>query len=337
MTETTDILIVGAGPTGLTLACLLARQGVRFRIIDAADAPPIGSRGKGLQPRSLEMFDDLGIVARIVANGMFDLPIQYYDEDGRATVQNLHAARAARPDAPYQSPLVTPQWRVEEALRDRLAELGAQVEFGTALEDFTQDDDGVTAQLSGGAQVKARLLVGCDGGKSVVRHQAEISFLGETLENFRMMVGDVRVTGLDRAHWHIWKSGEGFAALCPLPSTDAFQFQASVAPGQESAPSLEAIRRMVAQRTGRDDIIVEDASWLSLWRANVRMVDRYRAGRVFVAGDAAHVHSPAGGQGMNTGIQDACNLGWKLGAVLRGADAALLATYEEERLPVAAG
>jgi FAD binding domain len=133
----------------------------------------------------------------------------------------------------------------------------------------------------------------------------------------------------------MWSGPEGMLALCPLPSTDVFQLQAPIAPNQTPGTTLEEIQQTVDARTGRTDIRLSAPSWVSLWRANVRMVDRYRAGRVFLAGDAAHCHSPAGGQGMNTGIQDAFNLSWKLASVLGGADAALLDTYEEERLPIA--
>jgi 2-polyprenyl-6-methoxyphenol hydroxylase-like FAD-dependent oxidoreductase len=335
----TDILIVGSGPTGLTLACALAQRGVGFRIIDAAQAPPIGSRGKGTQPRSLELFDDLGIVDRVIANGRFALPVRLYDEAGHSKVEGLYETRPARPDAPYLASLITPQWRVEEALRGKLAELGRQVEFGVELIGLEQDADGVTVELNtadGKTTARTPWLVGCDGGKSSVRHLAGIAFLGETLETHRMLVGDVRVSGLDRDHWHIWRSKEGFLALCPLPSTDEFQFQASIAPGQESEQSLDVYQRLVERRTGRGDIRLSDPGWMSLWRANIRMVDRYRAGRVFLAGDAAHVHSPAGGQGMNTGIQDAYNLAWKLAAVRGGAAPELLDSYEAERLPIAA-
>ncbi len=335
-----DILIVGAGPTGLTLACTLAERGVAFRIVDLSDGPQPGSRGKGLQPRSLELFDDLGIVERVVANGRLGIPVQAYDPAGNIVSAGPAGAPASRPDAPYLATLLTPQWRIEEALRDRLAELGGHVEFGTELVALGQDRDGVSVELEttmGTETVWVRWLVGCDGGKSTVRHLAGIEFHGETLENYRMLVADVGATGLDRDHWHIWRSAEGFFALCPLPSTDLFQLQSSVAPGQESEPSLELFNQLVARRTGRQDIHLTGDGWRSLWRANVRMVDRYRAGNIFLAGDAAHVHSPAGGQGMNTGIQDAYNLGWKLAAVLGGADEALLDSYQDERLPIAAG
>jgi hypothetical protein len=152
-----------------------------------------------------------------------------------------------------------------------------------------------------------------------------------------MLVGDVRVDGLDRDHWHSWPNTElGWVALCPLPNTDTFQFQAQIGPDEPDEPSLERFQQIIDERTAACGIRLHDATWLSLYRANVRMVDRYRVGRVFLAGDSAHVHSPAGGQGMNTGIQDAYNLGWKLGQVLNGAPAHLLDTFEEERLPVAA-
>ncbi|HTW39076.1 MAG TPA: FAD-dependent monooxygenase [Steroidobacteraceae bacterium] len=333
-----DVLIIGAGPTGLTLGCTLAQRGVSVRIVDAASGPATGSRGKGLQPRTLELFDDLGIADAVVAHGVFGLPVRYYDESGRAADDRLNEQRSPRPDAPFVNPLIIPQWRVEEALRQKLEELGERVEFTVELTGMAQDLEGVTATLLGAspATTRARWLVACDGGKSLVRHLTGIAFLGETLETHRMMVADVHVDGVDREHWHVWKGAEGSLALCPLPSTDVFQLQASIAPDQESETSLEVLQRLVDRRTGQGGPHLTDATWVSLWRANVRMVDRYRAGRVFLAGDAAHVHSPAGGQGMNTGIQDAYNLGWKLAAVLRGVDAALLDTYQEERLPIAA-
>jgi 2-polyprenyl-6-methoxyphenol hydroxylase-like FAD-dependent oxidoreductase len=334
-----DILIVGAGPTGLTLACNLAQRGVSFRIIDAASQSPAGSRGKGLQPRSLELFDDLGIVERVIANGSFDIGLRHYDETGKYS--DDQRTGIGRSDVPYGTTLITPQWRVEAALRQQLESLGGRVEYGRSLEQLSQDDQAVSAQLKSddgtSTQIRIRWLVGCDGGKSTVRHLAGISFLGETIETYRMMLADVHVSGIDREHWHIWRSAEGFLALCPLPSTEEYQFQASIAPGQPDEPSLQALQDIAARRAHDPSIRISDPGWMSMWRANVRMVDRYRAGRVMLAGDAAHVHSPAGGQGMNTGIQDAYNLGWKLAAVLHGASASLLDTYQEERLPVAAG
>ena len=332
-----DVLIVGAGPTGLALACELARRGVSFRIIEAAFGPQPGSRGKGIQPRTLEVFDNLGIVDRVLANGRLGMPIRSTGPDGREQVGG--SAPPPTPDAPYATSLITPEWRIEEALRDRLAELGGEVSFGVELVAFAEDGDRVTATASTAGEARmftVKYLVGCDGGRSTVRRQAGISFLGETMEDLRMIVADVGVDGLDREHWQMWRGADGFLALCPLPSTDEYQLQASIAPGQDPTLTIENMQALVESRSGRSDVRLRDPSWTSLWRCNVRMVDRYRQGRVFLAGDAAHVHSPAGGQGMNTGIQDAHNLGWKLATVLRGAPEALLDTYEEERLPVAA-
>lgn len=152
-----------------------------------------------------------------------------------------------------------------------------------------------------------------------------------------MLVGDMHAEGdrLDREHWHVWRSAEGgFMAMAPMAGTDGFQVQIGVGPNTPDATTLENFQQLVDHFTG-GSVRLSAPTWTSLWRANVRMVDRYRAGRIFVAGDAAHVHTPAGGQGMNTGIQDAFNLGWKLAAVVRGADESLLDSYEAERLPVA--
>jgi hypothetical protein len=160
--------------------------------------------------------------------------------------------------------------------------------------------------------------------------------VGETREEVRMLVADVAVDGLDRDEWRLWQHPDGLFALCPLPSTDVFQYQALIAAGVEPDLSLANLQAILERRTGRTDLRLHQPEWSSLWRANIRLVDRYREGRVFLAGDAAHIHSPAGGQGMNTGIQDAYNLGWKLAAVAQGASPALLDSYEAERRPVAA-
>lgn len=331
------VLIIGAGPTGLTLACELARSGVAFRLVEAAPGPQPGSRGKGLQPRTLEVFDDLGIVDRVLANGRMPMPMRMIAPDGQVNITGMDTL-GPRPDVPYPTTLLIPQWRVEEALRQRLAELGGGVEFDTRLDSLAQTEFGVTAVLSrGGATetVTARWLVGCDGGHSTVRKQAGIAFVGETRDELRMIVADVVVEGLDREFWQTWRHQEGLVSLCPLPSTEAFQFQANVLPDGDPALTRANMQTILERRSGRTDIRLGEPEWASLWRANIRLVDRYREGGVFLAGDAAHIHSPAGGQGMNTGIQDAHNLSWKLAAVVKGAAPALLDSYEAERRPVA--
>ena len=335
----TGALVVGAGPTGLTLACELARRGVPHLLVEASPGPRAGSRGKGLQPRTLEVLEDLAVVDRVVAKGRFAMPVRVTDPDGQVTLGGgAPAAAPPHPDTPYTASLITPQWRLEEMLRERLTELGGHVEFGTELTGFVQTDHGVEATITQDGiptRTTATWLVGCDGGGSVVRRTAGIDFVGETRESVRMLIADVEVAGLDREAWHMWRHQDGLMSLCPLPSTNLFQYQAGVAPGQDTTLSRDNLQETLRTRSNRDDIRLSEPTWSSLWRANVRLAERYRDQAVLLAGDAAHVHSPAGGQGMNTGIQDAYNLGWKLAAVLGGASAALLDSYEDERRPVA--
>ncbi|MGW6503741.1 FAD-dependent monooxygenase [Nonomuraea angiospora] len=337
----TDILISGAGPTGLTLAIELGRRGVPHLIIDRNPEPAPGSRGKGLQPRSLEVLHDLGVIDEIRAHGTTGLPLRLYQGHELSVELATASAKEPRPDVPYPDLVLLPEWRVEAILRDRLAELGGKVVFGAELTGFEQDEDGVTATLSTGEQVRARYLVGCDGGHSTVRRALGLSMDGRTHDDQYFLVGDVTVDGLADDAAHAWFGPDGaYLALSPLPHAGgAWQYQANVVPGQDGTvpePTLDIFRRLFAERSGRADVTLREATWLSRYRFNARMVGSYRQGRVFLAGDAAHVHSPAGGQGMNTGIQDSYNLGWKLAAVLGGAPESLLDSYGAERIPVAA-
>ena len=220
--------------------------------------------------------------------------------------------------------------------------MGGRVEFGSPLTAFEPDTDGVTATLStaaGREHVQADYLVGCDGGHSFVRRALGIRFAGESLESRRVIFADVELDGLDRTRWHGWPLARNcLLTLCPLPGTTWFQLAAPLY-GRAAPPEMSetGIRNFIERRIGRDGVSVRRVGWTSLFRPHIRMVDRYRVGHVLIAGDAAHVHPPSGGQGLNTGIQDAYNLGWKLANVLRGAPATLLDTYQSERLPIAAG
>ncbi|MFS2021473.1 FAD-dependent monooxygenase, partial [Massilia sp. CT11-108] len=185
--------------------------------------------------------------------------------------------------------------------------------------------------------LRARYVVGTDGGRSTVRHLLGIGFPGKTL-GVRALVADVALTGLARDAWHRF-NGDDMARrleVCPLAGTDLFQVQAPVPPEGDVDLSAQALDALVRDRTGRDDVHVASVSWASAYTMNARLADRYRVGRVFLAGDAAHTHPPTGGQGLNTSVQDAYNLGWKLAAVLAGAPDDLLDTYEAERRPLAA-
>ncbi|MFC7384474.1 FAD-dependent monooxygenase [Sphaerisporangium rhizosphaerae] len=340
----TPVLIAGAGPTGLTLAVDLARRGVAFRLVDASpEARPNGSRGKGLQPRTLEVFDDLGVIEPTLTTAAPYPPMQAYAGDTVVWQGRLHEPAEPTPAVPYPVVLMQPQWRTEAILRERLAGLGGRVEQGVALAGLEQDAGGVTVTLEGPAGARERLtadyVVGADGGGSTVRKLLGVGFAGTTHESERMLIGDVTTADLDRDHWHVWgdlAAQKLAVGLCPLPGTDVFQFTAAL--GQDETPdrTLAGYQERLDAARGDARVRLTDLSWTSVYRVNIRMADRFRVGRVFLAGDAAHVHSPAGGQGLNTGVQDAYNLGWKLARVIDGAPAALLDTYEEERLPVAA-
>ncbi|WP_433249464.1 FAD-dependent oxidoreductase [Actinomadura nitritigenes] len=336
----TDVLIIGGGPTGLALACDLTRRGVACLLLERAARPAAASRAKTIQPRTLEVADDLGVIDRILELGATHVPTRLYDRDRVVSEKVEVAADATSPDAPY-APIWMSQPLLEGILRDRLAELGGRLEMGTQVTAVTQHHGGVTATVrtaSGTRRVHARYAVGCDGGRSFVRQQIGVQLQGVSYTEHRWHLADVRVHGLEPGRQHLWTSPEhGILSLFPLPSTDIWQFQASIPADQADPPepSLELLRHIFAERAAVPGVTITDADWLSLYRINVCLADRYRVDRVFLAGDAAHIHSPAGGQGMNTGVQDAYNLGWKLAAVLTGADAALLDTYEQERRPVA--
>jgi len=334
-----DVLIVGAGPTGLALGVDLARRGVDALVVERGEGLSPGSRGKGIQPRTMEVFDDLGVLDAVLAAGG-DYPVGTVWQNGeRVAEQNMFDPAETNEDSPYGAPWMVPQWRTQEILRARLDELGGRVSFGREVTGLTQDADGVTVGFASGASVRARYAVAADGGRSVIRRALGIGMTGETVDPHPILVADTRITGLDRDNWHIFppRGDEGFLAICPLAGTEDFQVVAQLL--DDSAPdlSLDGVRKIVAARSHISPEDVTEVRWASDFRPRAALADRFQQGRVFLAGDAAHVHSPAGGQGLNTSVQDAYNLGWKLGAVLRGAaPASLLDTYEEERRPNAA-
>jgi len=334
----TPVLIVGAGPTGLTLACDLARRGVAHRIVDREPNPPRASRAKGIQPRTLEVFDDLGIAHAIRSAGGDYPPFRVHV--GALAFFGGRMNRIARPtpEVPYPNLWMLPQWRVEEILRARLEALGGCVERA-ALTALEQDASYVHATLdtdAGAERVAADYVVGADGGHSAVRALTNIELHGESLrESPAAILADVEIDGLARDAWHVWPLARGcLMTLCPLPGTNVFQMAAPIR-RKATPPELteEGIRAFVARAVG---LTVGAVGWISNYRPHVRIADRFRVGRVFIAGDAAHIHPPSGGQGLNTGVQDAYNLGWKIAYALRGASDDLLDTYEAERRPIAA-
>jgi 2-polyprenyl-6-methoxyphenol hydroxylase-like FAD-dependent oxidoreductase len=335
-----DVLICGAGAAGLTLAIDLARRGLSFQLIDKLESPFAGSRGKGIQPRTLEVFEDLGIVDRLAAIGGLYPPQRVHREDGSADDSQGFEIGAPTVEEPYRATLMVPQFRTEAVMRARLAELGYRPHYGYELARFDQHADGVTAQLIGPDGAETRhccYLVGADGGRSTVRHTLDIGFPGNTL-GIRAIVADIELDGLTRDAWHRFNEHDMTKqlALCPLPHTELFQLQAPIPFDGEIDLSVAGLQAFIDARVGNRALTVTSVAWASAYTMNARLADAYRVGRVFLIGDAAHIHPPTGGQGLNTSVQDAYNLGWKLGAVIAGAADGLLDTYQEERRPIAA-
>ncbi len=336
------VLIVGAGPVGLTLAIEMARREIPFRLIERAVSAPRGSRAKALQPRSLEILHDLGLTEELMPLGHTELPFRKFA--GAQFLGEVARSVFPRADTRYAKSLLLPQWQVEDALRAKLAALGGVIEWGTELGEISQDVGSVTCQLQtlqGSEEVRCSYLVACDGGKSTTRRKLGINFVGETHQQEQLWVGDVELEGLAPDAWYNWlspKFGMAFA-LFPFKGTNSWQVQAVMPPdadGNVPVPTLESFNAVFQERTGMTGVRFTRSTWQSVYRVNIRRADRYRAGRAFIAGDVAHAHSIAGGMGMNTGIQDAYNLAWKLAAVIRGeANETLLDTYAEERIPIA--
>ncbi|WP_426889685.1 FAD-dependent monooxygenase [Streptomyces sp. BH105] len=343
----TEVLIVGAGPTGLALAVDLARRGTRALLVERADGLFPGSRGKGLQPRTQEVLHDLGVLDAIHAAGTRYPTMRVWEDDRPGEEWDMMKRSEPTERIPYAEGWLIPQARTQEVLYARLRELGGEVRFGAALSGLTQDGDSATATFEDGSAVRAHYVVAADGGRSTVRKLLGIGMTGETVDPKPMLVADVRLTAdapLPDTHWHVWpKAADGTVAFCPLPPDPAQEgrlFQLAAQYADESAipdPTPDGVTKLLASRTVLSAEHIAEVPWASDFKARAALADRFRVGRVFLAGDAAHVHSPAGGQGLNTSVQDAYNLGWKLAAVLTGAPARLLDTYEEERRPVAAG
>lgn len=269
---------------------------MRALVVEQAPALFPGSRGKGIQPRTREVLDDLGVGDAVREHGG-PAPVGMVWQDGERQREHDMFRRAAPTDAePYGEPWLLPQWRTQEILLARLRELGGDVAFSTALTGLGQDADGVTAHLSGGP-VRASFLVAADGGRSTVRRELGIAMAGETVDPAPMLVADVRVAegALDRLNWHVMNGEQGFLALCPLPGTADFQLVAQFREGEPDT-SPEGVRALVAARTHLAAGDITEVRWSSDFRPRAALADRFLDGRVFLAGDAAHVHSPRAGR-----------------------------------------
>ncbi|KAH7928575.1 hypothetical protein BV22DRAFT_192143 [Leucogyrophana mollusca] len=345
------VLIAGAGPAGLVAALTLLRNGIPVRIIDKEDNFRIGQRGPGIFPRSLELFHFLEVPEVDEIGKPFNL-IQAYKP---GTVEPLKtfpmcAYTEPTPAFPIYNPKMIGQQTLEAILRSHLEKNSTYVELGSELRSFEQDGDMVRAHVvkkQGDKEVletiNARWLIGADGARGITRKQLGLTFLGETRDDVLLVMGDIRLVGkgIDRMHYHNF--GDLKTATLVLRPTDevgedGFQF-ILLGQGLNSGnltTNKEELYKCLLEMTGTE-IEFKELIWASEFRPNIRMVNKFGEGRVFVAGDAAHVHSPAGGQGLNSGVQDAFNLSWKIALVEKGiSPASLLSTYNTERLPVIA-
>ncbi len=337
MTTPIQVLIAGAGPVGLTAAYELTRRGVPVRVIDAASGPAVTSRAIATHARTLETYDQMGVLDGILAAGQRLEGFTMFN-NGKRLVR-LDADYSSNPTA-YPYTLSIEQTSTEAVLRDALSTLGVQVEWGRRLTDLCQTETGVQAVVQCVAEPDSELitvpwLIGCDGGHSTVRKLLQLPLIGDS--NDTWLLADATVTvDLPRNSLYWIRVGTGTMMLVPLPGEDRWRLLDTVDVRTDGTPDEIAARfaGKLARGLGRP-VEVGTPSWISVFTAQQRMVPAMRSGRVLVAGDAAHVHSPASGQGMNTGIQEAYNLAWKLALVVQGhASADLLDSYEAERVPI---
>ena len=331
----TDVIVVGAGPTGLTLACGLQAAGVDVRVLDKASGPAVTSRALGLQPRGVEVLDRLGALGDLPDRG---LPIRTVtiNVDGRE-LASFPVGQATRLGGPRG--LIMSQADIEAALRDRLIALGGDVEWGRGVSGLEPERHGVRVRLDDGSDADASWVVAADGAHSVVRKAMGIGFPGVPVVE-RFLLADVHADiDLQRGGATSWLRGDMMLAVFPLPGIDLWRVMAPAPTGFGDEPAAAAIvdylgTRLAAEAGGT----IRSVVWTSSFRIQRRLADSYRRARVLLAGDAAHIQSPFGGQGMNTGIGDAENLAWKLALVVSGrAGERLLDSYEAERRPIAKG
>ncbi|MEV4619508.1 rifampin monooxygenase [Asanoa sp. NPDC049573] len=325
-----DVIIAGCGPTGATLAAELRLHDVRVLVLEKETEPESFARIVGLHIRSIELMAMRGLLDRLLERGRKRPAGAYFAAIDKPAPEDLDPAHAYL--------LGIPQPVVVDLLAEHAIKLGAQVRRGCAVAAFAQDDDGVTVELADGEALRARYLVGCDGARSTVRKLLGVGFPGEPARNETLMgemeVGvppeeiAAKVAGIGETdrRFSLRPAGVGVCrVIVPVAGVS----------DRRTPPTLEDFRQQLRAIAGTD-FGVHSPRWLSRFGDATRLADRYRVGRVLLAGDAAHIHPPIGGQGLNLGVQDAFNLGWKLAAQVRGwAPDALLDSYEAERRPVA--
>lgn len=336
--STTDVVIVGAGPTGLSLACQLIRYGIAFVIIEKNEGITPYSKALGVQARTLEIYEQLDLATRAVARGTITGKVRLLE--GGEVVGEFDLSNIGAGLSPYPYLLVFEQSQNERLLHEYMQAHGKSVHWQTELESFSQDEQGIAATVKdgGGSRrvIAGKYLIGCDGPKSAVRHGLGLSFAGSTFERL-FYVADVRLDWkYSHDALHVCLTKNAVLAFFPMPGERRWRIVGAFPEGMakdENEIAYEEIEARIKEEAELE-LDITQVDWFSTYKVHTRHVEKFSAGRCFLAGDAAHIHTPAGGQGMNTGIQDAYNLAWKLALVVKGAASPqILATYNEERLP----
>ena len=334
----TDVLIVGAGPTGLALACQLIRYGVDFVIADKKDTTTPYSRAIGVQARTLEIYEQMDLADKLIALGKPAEKVRMLEGGvvrGEAVLRDIGKGMSA-----YPFMLIVEQGKHEKLLYDHIRSGGHDVRWETELQSFTQDASGVTATVkdaSGSSEtIKAKFLVGCDGASSPVRHALGMTFEGDTVGRL-FYVADLQIDWeFSHDALQVCLAKHTITAFFPMPGENRYRVVGTFPEGHEANEGdilYDEIERQMMADTEME-LNISNVNWFSVYKVHSRAVNKFSEGRCFVAGDAAHIHTPAGAQGMNTGIQDGYNLAWKLAMACRDkAGAKLLDTYNEERLP----
>lgn len=332
------MIIVGAGPTGLSLACQLTRYGVDFVVVEEKEGITPFSKALGVHARTLEIYEQLGLAEKAVAQGVMAGKVRML-ESGKI-VGEVDLSNFGQGLSSYPFLLVLEQSENERLLYDYLLGQGREVRWQTELESFSQDGNVVTARVriaSGETQIiEAKYLAGCDGPRSPVRHQLGLLFEGSTFERL-FYVADVRIDWkYSHDALHVCIAEHGVVAFFPMPGEKRWRIVGAFPEGHEKDEG-EVLYEEIEARIREEaelELDITRVDWFSTYKVHTRHVEKFSAGRCFLAGDSAHIHTPAGGQGMNTGIQDAYNLAWKLALVLKGAaHEGILDSYNEERLP----
>ena len=338
MDQKTKVLIIGAGPTGLMAACQLRLHGIEPIIIDKKEGPTQESRALIVHARTLEIYDQMGIVNEALLKGEIVNCAQFIVKDKK--VGEVPLNKIGEGISPFPFFLVLEQSKNEELLYTFLKKLGGEVEWNTEMVSLLQEEEKNIVAVKNGKgtiDIHADYIIAADGAKSIVRNVLDIPFVGNTYEQIFYVADTALQWPWGREALSIYATGKTFMGLFPMQGKDRFRVIGFLPENfkEDESKSFEDIIPFIQEQV-KVPLKFSDTSWYSIYRLHHRCIEQFRKGNIFLAGDAAHIHSPAGGQGMNTGLQDAYNLAWKLAMVIKGTvERGLLNTYEQERLPFA--